>query len=71
MLIDTGDIGYIGKDGNIYYEGRKDRQLKVKGIRVEPESIENAFMSVSGVSDVRVFAIKICYVLSILEIAII
>ena len=54
----TGDIGYIGKDGNIYYEGRKDRQLKVKGIRVEPESIEKAFMSVSGVSDVRVFAYK-------------
>lgn len=54
----TGDIGYIGKDGNIYYKGRKDRQLKVKGIRVEPESIEKAFMSVSGVSDVRVFAYK-------------
>lgn len=54
----TGDIGYIGEDGNIYYIGRKDRQLKIRGIRVEPESIEKAFMSISGVDDVRVFAYK-------------
>ncbi len=51
----TGDLGYINTDGNIYYKGRKDRQIKLRGMRVEPESIERAFKSINGINDVRVF----------------
>lgn len=36
----TGDLGSISK-GKIYYHGRKDQQLKINGIRVESEEIEN------------------------------
>ncbi|KRL62166.1 non-ribosomal peptide synthetase [Lactobacillus psittaci] len=35
----TGDLGFI-KDGLIYYQGRKDRQVKINGIRIELEEIE-------------------------------
>lgn len=35
----TGDYGRIEDDGNIYFEGRKDRQVKIRGNRVELEEI--------------------------------
>ncbi|WP_158841388.1 non-ribosomal peptide synthetase [Saccharothrix deserti] len=38
----TGDIGVIGLDGNLRFIGRTDRQLKLRGYRVEPEEIETA-----------------------------
>ncbi|MBF0266423.1 MAG: amino acid adenylation domain-containing protein, partial [Gammaproteobacteria bacterium] len=36
----TGDLGYIGYDGLLYFSGRKDRQIKLSGFRVEPGEIE-------------------------------
>jgi len=35
----TGDIGYIAND-NIMFLGRKDRQVKIKGFRIELDEIE-------------------------------
>ncbi|OYS45710.1 AMP-binding protein, partial [Lactobacillus taiwanensis] len=35
----TGDLGFI-RNGLIYYQGRKDRQVKINGIRIELEEIE-------------------------------
>lgn len=35
----TGDLGFV-KNGLIYYQGRKDRQVKINGIRIELEEIE-------------------------------
>ncbi len=35
----TGDYGRVGDDGNLYFEGRKDRQVKIRGNRVELEEI--------------------------------
>jgi amino acid adenylation domain-containing protein len=37
----TGDLGLLGDDGRLYYRGRADSQLKVRGVRVEPGAIES------------------------------
>ncbi len=40
MIYKTGDLGYIGKDGEFYFSGRKDFQIKHMGHRIELEEIE-------------------------------
>lgn len=40
----TGDQGVFGEDGNLELLGRKDRQVKIRGIRIEPAEIENAVL---------------------------
>lgn len=37
----TGDIGYIDKNGYLYVTGRKDKMVKINGLRVDLESIES------------------------------
>lgn len=36
----TGDMAYLGSDGNFYFEGRRDRQKKIRGMRVNLEEVE-------------------------------
>lgn len=38
-LYQTGDLGYYTDDGTLFYEGRDDAQLKIRGIRVEAGEI--------------------------------
>lgn len=38
----TGDMGYLNQHGEIVLTGRLDRQVKVRGFRVEPDAIETA-----------------------------
>ena len=40
-ILNTGDIGYIDKNGLIYILGRKKRILKIFGIRISLDYIEN------------------------------
>ncbi len=47
----TGDLAYRGADGLIYFCGRRDSQIKLKGNRVELGEIENAAMCVEGVEN--------------------
>ncbi|BBH51843.1 non-ribosomal peptide synthetase [Fluviispira sanaruensis] len=45
-LYKSGDLGKIADDGNIYYLGRIDKQVKVRGNRVELEEINNAILKI-------------------------
>lgn len=40
-ILNTGDIGYVDKNGLIYILGRKKRILKIFGIRISLDYIEN------------------------------
>lgn len=41
LIYKTGDMGRILNDGNFEYLGRKDRQVKIRGVRIELGEIEN------------------------------
>ncbi|MCI6637194.1 MAG: AMP-binding protein, partial [Lachnospiraceae bacterium] len=45
----TGDIGYFGNDGLLYFVGRKDFQIKHMGHRIELGEVENAIEQIAGV----------------------
>lgn len=45
----TGDLGRWNADGELYFCGRKDFQIKYQGHRIELEEIELAMAAVSGV----------------------
>jgi iturin family lipopeptide synthetase A len=47
----TGDLGRRLLNGNIEVLGRNDRQIKVRGIRVELEEIENAVLKYPPVNE--------------------
>jgi amino acid adenylation domain-containing protein/thioester reductase-like protein len=45
----TGDLGYLDKDGCLIYQGRNDRLIKLRGLRIELPEIENAVGQYPGV----------------------
>ena len=49
-LYKTGDIGYFGEDGLLYFVSRRDHQIKHMGYRIELAEIELAAGNVQGVS---------------------
>ena len=53
----TGDLAYR-KNGRIYYVGRKDRQIKLRGYRIEPAEIERVIDSHEAVERSAVVAAK-------------
>ncbi|MEQ1161274.1 amino acid adenylation domain-containing protein [Acinetobacter calcoaceticus] len=53
-LLATGDMGYKNKNGNIIVCGRIDRQVKVRGYRVELDNIENIILKYKKVSAVAI-----------------
>ncbi|MEU8651422.1 amino acid adenylation domain-containing protein [Streptomyces sp. NPDC048737] len=44
----TGDLGYRGLDGALYFLGRRDNQIKLRGYRIELEEIEAAASAALG-----------------------
>ena len=51
----TGDRGYQDAQGRLFVVGRTDRQLKVRGVRIDPTEVEAALRARPGVDDAAVF----------------
>jgi amino acid adenylation domain-containing protein len=56
VLYETGDMARRRPDGNLDFLGRRDRQVKIDGKRVEPGEIEEALRQCRGVADAVVSA---------------
>jgi len=54
IVYKTGDFGRVLEDGNFEFLGRRDHQVKVRGVRVELPEIESVLREHAGVSDVVV-----------------
>ena len=54
----TGDRVKICHDGTMTFLGRKDRQIKINGVRIEPESIENEILSIDGIRKSLVLSVN-------------
>ena len=52
----SGDLGRWRPDGNIDYLGRRDRQVKIRGVRIDPEEVRAALRRCPGVTDAVVMA---------------
>src|SRR5712692_9160193 len=52
----TGDMGRRLADGSIVFAGRRDLQVKIRGVRVEPGEVESALAKLSGVRECAVIA---------------
>lgn len=48
----TGDYAWKDKNGEFHYVGRKDRQIKIRGNRVDLGCIENVVRRVDGIENV-------------------
>lgn len=55
----TGDIARINKFGNIEILQRKDNQIKINGVRIEPAAIENKILEIAGVNHCVVTLINV------------
>ncbi len=53
----TGDLVTLAEDGNYYFQGRRDSQIKSRGYRIELGDIESALLSHPGVREAAVIAI--------------
>lgn len=49
LIYRTGDLGYFGEDGLLYFSARKDGQIKHGGYRIELGEVETA---VNGLSEI-------------------
>ena len=47
----TGDLGYLGEDGYLYFSGRKKRIIVIGGMNVYPVEIERAACETDFVID--------------------
>lgn len=53
----TGDLVQKREDGNYRFLGRKDRQVKTRGYRVELDEIENALLALDDVQEAAVYPV--------------
>ena len=56
LVYKTGDLGRVLDDGNFEFLGRKDHQVKIRGVRIELVEIENLLRQQELIRDVVVVA---------------
>jgi amino acid adenylation domain-containing protein len=61
LLFKTGDLGRLLPDGNIELLGRSDRQVKIRGHRIELEEIEHVLVKHPNVKEVVVIKKEISH----------
>ncbi len=54
LMYKTGDSGKLLSNGEIFYLERLDHQVKVRGLRIELEEIENKILSFPAIKKVKV-----------------
>ena len=52
----TGDAGYVRDDGQLMFCGRIDRQVKIRGHRIEPQAVEHCLGQLPAVEEAFVGA---------------
>lgn len=52
----TGDLARVNSDGLLEFLGRRDRQIKIRGFRVELDEVESVVLTHDDVSEVAVLA---------------
>jgi amino acid adenylation domain-containing protein len=50
----TGDLARLNGDGRLVYVGRRDRQVKINGVRIEIGEIESVIRGADGITNVYV-----------------
>lgn len=53
----TGDFARLAEDGLHYYCGRRDQQVKVRGVRIVLPAVERALLACAGVKEAAAFVI--------------
>lgn len=53
----TGDLASVNEKGEYLYHGRKDRQVKIRGNRVELDEIESVFIAHESVEEAAAYSI--------------
>ena len=54
IMYKSGDLCKFDNDGNVYCLGRTDNQIKIRGMRIELEEIENRILEFSDIQKVKV-----------------
>ena len=52
----TGDLGRLRPDGCLEHYGRKDLQVKIRGVRIEPAEIETVLLAQDTIKEAAVIA---------------
>jgi len=52
----TGDLGRLRPDGCLEHYGRKDLQVKIRGVRIEPAEIETVLLAQDAIKEAAVIA---------------
>lgn len=55
----TGDYGFWNEDGELCFIGRKDRQVKVRGLRIDLGDIESTIEKYAPVIETRAFVVNV------------